>query len=82
MPKELLDILAYKIGCIYVSDLKIKANSELIKFELEKLSVQDFSLEQWNDAIEYLTEETTYFESREEAKKFLLNAKIITRLPL
>lgn len=82
MPKELLDILAYKTGCLYVSDLKIKANSELIKFELEKLSVQDFSLEQWNDAIEYLTEETTYFESREEAKKFLLNAKIITRLPL
>lgn len=82
MLKELLDILAYKTGCLYVSDLKIKANSELIKFELEKLSVQDFSLEQWNDAIEYLTEETTHFESREEAKKFLLNAKIITRLPL
>lgn len=77
MEKELLLVLSEKAGCMYLSDLKYVADKSQIKSELEQLPPQDFPLEQWNDAVKYLTGQDKTFDSAIEAKEFLIKAEFI-----
>lgn len=79
MKKELLDILSEKTGCMYLSDLKFMSDTSSIKTVIKRLNPQDFSLKEWYDAVNYLTEQTVSFSSEIEAKNFLLEAKIVTK---
>ena len=77
MDNELLLALAEKSGCMYLSDLKFIKDTSRIKFELERLQPREFSLEQWNNAIVYLTGQKKAFSSPNAAKNFLLDADFI-----
>lgn len=58
MQKEkcLLDILAEKMGCMYLSDLRYLTTTERLTLvpALIQMTPQDHSLFEWNDALEYL----------------------------
>ena len=50
----LLDFLAYKAGCQYLSDLP-RINGARLARELEHIPAESASLHDWNDALDYLT---------------------------
>ena len=51
----LLDFLAYKAGCQYLSDLP-RINGARLARELEHIPAESASLHDWNDALEYLAQ--------------------------
>ena len=52
---SLLEFLAYKAGCPYLSDLPRVSGSRLAR-ELEHIPAESASLHDWNDALEYLAQ--------------------------
>lgn len=69
---SLLDYLTYKLGLMYLSDLRQpeKAREEKLKDILfRKISLEDFSEKDWVDAAEYLTGQKCF--CREDAYQSL-----------
>lgn len=54
----LLDYLAYRAGCTYLSDLKYLNRWEKMQLAqtLEQIAVEAASLRVWNDALDYLAQ--------------------------
>ncbi len=74
---SLLDYLADKMGCAYLSDLKFLNDWQRTRLytEIEKIQAETFSPKEWNDTLEYLTgmasDEKTAKKSRECLLLFL-----------
>lgn len=67
----LLDDLQIRLGLEYLSNLRF-LNYKKIKAVIEDISANDYALAEWNDAVEYLTNEPMQFASACEAREFLL----------
>lgn len=67
----LLDILAAKSGCMYLSDLS-EGKRLLLPHDLMGIEAEAFSLREWEDAVSYLTGEERSFETPEQAKQYLI----------
>ena len=54
---SLLEFLAYKAGCPYLSDLPRVIGWQRVRMarELEQIPAEAASLRDWNDALDYLT---------------------------
>lgn len=74
--KGLLDILAEKAGCMYLSDLRQPHVNSILIHSLREIDSSAFGLREWNEAAEYLTGKNCSFESREEVKKYILDASL------
>lgn len=70
---SLLDYLAGRTGCTYLSDLRFLRGWERRRLsrEVERLSSASASLEEWNDALDYLTGGPPE-KTAEEAKRMLI----------
>lgn len=70
---SLLDYLAYKTNCIYLSDLR-DMRAYKIRRVVERTPAEAFSMRSWMDAIQYITGNCPLLplEFREEAKQILL----------
>lgn len=66
---QILDFIAKQAKTLYLSDLKINVNWKSV---IESISPEDFPLKEWNNAVSYLTGDTTVFQSPQEARTFLL----------
>ena len=55
---SLLEFLAYKAGCPYLSDLPRVSGWQRVRMarELEHIPAESASLHDWNDALEYLVQ--------------------------
>jgi len=55
----LLDVLKATFGCEYVSDLHFLSTSQKVrlKYLLEEINAEDFSLQEWNNALDYIVKE-------------------------
>ena len=73
MEMSLLEELAGQLGCMYLSDLH-RAKPWWVGRCLRNFRAETYSLWEWNDAAQYLTETEIRFSSQEAAKKFLLDA--------
>lgn len=53
---SLVDYLAEKLGCDYISDLHFLNKKERLKIsnEVQKLNPEDWTIDDWNDALEYI----------------------------
>lgn len=71
----LLDLLAAKAGCLVLSDLKFKSLIE-IQYLLRKIHENDFSLKEWNDAVQYLTGKKIRFSTQKQAADYLREIKM------
>ena len=69
----LLECLAVNCGCIYLSDLHEPYGSYRIAQAVKNLSVSDYSLQEWNDAVKYITGQPLQFKTVEQAIDYLLN---------
>ena len=68
----LLDYLAFKAGCTYLSDLHQPENLRQAQHVLRHWTDPDaFSLKEWNDAAAYLTGEQAEFETPRQALDYL-----------
>lgn len=58
---SLLDFLAYKGGCMYLSDLRSINSTEcrMLKRCIEEISAERFVAREWQDALEYLADTKT-----------------------
>ena len=58
---SLLDFLAYKGGCMYLSDLRSINSTEcrMLKRCIEEISADRFVAREWQDAMEYLADTKT-----------------------
>lgn len=54
---SLLEVLACRMGCEYVSDLRFLpcGGRERLALEVERIQPQEATLLEWNDALSYLT---------------------------
>lgn len=69
--EDLLDILAFESGCIYLSDLRTEANRPRLLQILADFQPERCSLRDWEEAISYLLQETAHFPDQEQARSYL-----------
>ncbi len=69
----LLEILAFRSGCMYLSDLHQPGRLPAIRRAIQNILPQQFSLWEWQDAVAYITGEQLPFESPEQAADYLKN---------
>lgn len=67
----LLETLAARAGCMYLSDLHQPECLPTIQQALQSISPSQFSLWEWQDAVAYITGEQLPFESPEQAANHL-----------
>lgn len=67
----LLEYLAAKAGCMYLSDLHQPMYSLMLGHIIRGMEIERFSLMEWNDAVQYITGKTKNFAAREEAAAYL-----------
>lgn len=70
---ELMEIICVKTGCGYISDLKYFRNREVLVRVIKELPLERWSVEEWMDAVCYLTDETCLLHSQAAAKSCLLH---------
>ena len=69
----LLENLSFKVGCMYLSDLRYNENLYNIQHELRSIDPNIYSLKEWNDAVNYITGKDVSFDNSETALEFLIN---------
>ena len=72
----LLEILAFRSGCMYLSDLQQPRLLPAIRRALCNIPPEQFSLWEWQDAVACITEEALSFESQEQAADYLKNYRV------
>lgn len=76
MPKtiSLVDYLAYRVGVDYISDLCCYRYNHRLRLRqvIRTLRPEEFTLAEWNDALNYLTDHTFQISNVVEAKETLL----------
>lgn len=69
--KDLLEALAKRLGCNYLSDLRAKGfQGRAVRTALE-FSPEEYSASQWQDAASYLLSLTRQPQSAEQARALL-----------
>ena len=72
---SLLDALAVRIGCEYLSDLRFLDGVQQVRLvrALKKIGPEEASLAEWNDALQYLINEPPR-QTPEDAKARLIDS--------
>jgi len=78
--RMLLQDLADRIGCDYISDLKYLPEPDLIKVCIKELQADQYPVSEWNQALLYLTQDKLEFTSGEEAKQYIIRCKMPRRV--
>ena len=68
----ILEQLAERSGCQYLSDLPQPGRREQIRRSLSDLRPDQFPLREWNDAASYITRVPCAYATPEEAREALL----------
>lgn len=69
----LLEKIADELQCVCISDLKAEKLRSAIYWQLQNISPDDYSLEQWQEAADYLLEDEVAYEDSAEAQVALLS---------
>jgi hypothetical protein len=70
---ELLEMLSFQMGCMYLSDLKQPQYLSFIRRALKQIETTRYSIREWEDAVRYLTGEKKEFASHEEVRAYVLS---------
>lgn len=70
---ELLEYLQLQCGCEYLSDLKYSSRWQAKLLALK--NPEQFTLEEWNRTLEYLTEISSNYGSLREVNEYLRNCR-------
>ena len=70
---SLLEYISFKVGCMYLSDLRCNSHLYNIQHELRSIDPYDYCKNEWNDAVNYITGKDVSFDNSEKALEFLIN---------
>lgn len=70
--KGLLDELAGRVGCIYLSELREEKNRECVKVYLLDLIDKNYSLREWNDVVSYIFHVKEKFSTEEAVLEYII----------
>lgn len=76
--KELLEYLRIQTDCEYISDLRGSHKLNSIRNALHNVDACQYSIQEWNDAVSYITKQSISFLKAEEAEDYLIH---LTRNP-
>ena len=68
---ELLEYLRIQTDCIYISDLRGSKRYHSICNALYRIDAQQYSLQEWNDALSYITSISVSFSNQDEVIEYL-----------
>jgi len=68
---DIYEYLQYKCGLVYISDLTMQKNKEIVVHKLLKLPQEQFSLMSYIDLINYVFKTNVNFETFEELKAYI-----------
>lgn len=68
---SLLEYLAAKAGCMYLSDLHQPVYQYMLPRIIRQMDADAYSLTEWNDAVQYITGETKLFADKARAAEYL-----------
>lgn len=72
MKETLLQKLAMEAGFSYMSDLHSQYHAKCVYYALDRLTPGEYPLEEWEEAVRYITGlKETHFHSQEEAFHYL-----------
>lgn len=71
--KGLLEMLAGKTGCMYLSDLHIKKRLSYIYYAVSEIPAESYPLSEWESALRYIAGIDDTFHTEEEARALLLH---------
>ena len=69
---DLLEQLSARMGCQYLSDLRVTKRKFQCRAALEEIPAEEYTTDTWNDAIYYITGEKTEYTTPTEAQKGLI----------
>ena len=72
IPMALIDRVAENCG-LFISDMKVSENSEIILHVLKEMAEDVYPPEDWNHFAEYLFNEPFHFKSSGEGRDFCLS---------
>lgn len=70
---SLLDYIAEKTGCSYLSDLHNKGRTGQIYEVIAGIAPSDYDLKEWEDAVRYITSTMASFDDSSQAAEYLLH---------
>jgi hypothetical protein len=70
---DLLEMLSFQTGCMFLSDLKKPHNLSFIRRALKHIEPSCYSLWEWEDAVRYLTGEKKEFATYADVKAYVLS---------
>ncbi len=73
---ELVEYLAQKTGCMYISDLPRCHYSRIVRM-VEKIPDSRFSVSEWNRTVSYIYHKKVCFDSVKEAVNFIYEHKVL-----
>ena len=68
---ELLEYLRIQTDCINISDLRGSKRYHSICNALYRIDAQQYSLQEWNDALSYITSKSVSFSNQDEVIEYL-----------
>lgn len=69
--EELLDIIALKAGCSYLSDVNLPIYKKKVLEVLEGIREENYSLREWQEVVAYIAGEDTQIKNCSQAKECL-----------
>ena len=70
--KDLLEELSARVGCPYLSDLRLECWHPILKIVLKDIKPEKYPLQMWNDAFSYITGENQPCSNQRQAYERLL----------
>lgn len=67
----LLETLSSQVGCISLSDLRLKPNYLHLRHVLRRIVPGEYSIHEWNDAVSYICGISGPFMNQQEAANYL-----------
>jgi predicted metal-dependent hydrolase len=70
--RGLLEDLYRRVGCLYLSDLMLTENLRAIQTSLREIDPASYCLEEWRNAISFITGRECSFNDSGEARYYLM----------
>lgn len=67
----LLELLAFKAGCLYISELRCLRRLPMLWHAIRSISPEQYSLREWSDAVQYITGQEYVFQDQIQAAALL-----------
>lgn len=71
--EELLEVIASKSGCIYLSDVILPIYRDKVLGAIESIDENEYELKEWQETVEYIVgNNSIHIKDCKEAKEYLI----------